>query len=193
MNRAIGLTLLTLILSAGCPKNESGSGNGESAAAPGPDQAQPAIPLDLPDSDVVVTYPLPPDLDAREESHQRMVRSLAEINSRVPDENRYLGSQDARQLREKIAALPSDANARDRVQLYLQLGAADLRLGRERPAIQSLTAAYDLLNSDQQQAAGGKSATADAAFQLGVAYMRLAGDEQRRQGRKHDSQGIPIL
>ena len=192
MNRAIGLTLLTLILAAGCPKNESGSGNGESAAAPGPDQAQPAIPLDLPDSDVVVTYPLPPDLDAREESHQRMVRSLAEINSRVPDENRYLGSQDARQLREKIAALPSDANARDRVQLYLQLGAADLRLGRERPAIQSLTAAYDLLNSDQQQAAGGKSATADAAFQLGVAYMRLAETENCCQRNTPDSCIIPI-
>jgi hypothetical protein len=101
--------------------------------------------------------------------HQRMVEALAAIRDRTADEHPYLGEFRARELRAAV-----DGGARD-WRTRLELGRAELGLGREREGIGILETV--LADLDAGQIDGDTNARAAVLFHLGVASMRLAETE----------------
>ena len=107
---------------------------------------------------------------SQEESHQKMVALLAEVRAQNLDENPYQGEGQLRQLEDQLQALPDAAPVQDRIRLHFRLGIAELFLGRERRALDHLTAAEEML-------AGQHSVPAQVVneihFRLGLAWLRL--------------------
>jgi len=77
--------------------------------------------------------------------HQKMLDLLRDIRDRAPVEHFWLGEVQARALRAQAAELRPDQDDFTRFDLYLKLGEAEQRLGREQEAIDYLTKAYELL------------------------------------------------
>ena len=107
---------------------------------------------------------------SQEESHQKMVALLAEVRAQNLDENPYQGEGQLRQLEDQLQALTDAAPVQDRIRLYFRLGIAELFLGRERRALDHLTAAEEML-------AGQHSVPSEVVneihFRLGLAWLRL--------------------
>ena len=107
---------------------------------------------------------------SQEESHRKMVALLAEVRAQNLDDNPYQGEGQLRQLEDQLQTLPDAAPAQDRIRLHFRLGIAELFLGRERRAIDHLTAAEEML-------AGQHSVPAQVVneihFRLGLAWLRL--------------------
>ncbi|MEM7351754.1 MAG: FG-GAP-like repeat-containing protein [Acidobacteriota bacterium] len=101
--------------------------------------------------------------------HQRMVAALEAIRQASPQQNVYVGDAKARHLRRQVAQA-ANRTAQEQAQLRLELGNAELRLGREHEAIRQLQRALALLpaleTADQKLAL-------EIRFRLGVAYLRL--------------------
>lgn len=106
-----------------------------------------------------------PQQATRSPGHLRMVSRLADIQSRVAEKNLWLGDRAVRQVEAKLAELPDEPSA-TKAKLLLRLGVEELRLGRERRAIEHCSAALNMISADQT--------TKDlATFWLGVCFMRL--------------------
>ncbi|MXX37344.1 MAG: CRTAC1 family protein, partial [Gemmatimonadetes bacterium] len=107
---------------------------------------------------------------SQQESHRKMVALLAEVRAQNLDDNPYQGEGQLRQLEDQLQALPDAAPVQDRIRLHFRLGIAELFLGRERRAIDHLTAAEEML-------AGQHSVPAQVVneihFRLGLAWLRL--------------------
>ncbi len=107
---------------------------------------------------------------SQEESHRKMVALLAEVRAQNLDDNPYQGEGQLRQLEDQLQALTDAALVQDRIRLHFRLGIAELFLGRERRAIEYLTAAEEML-------AGQHSVPAQVVneihFRLGLAWLRL--------------------
>ena len=101
--------------------------------------------------------------------HQRMVDALAAIRDRTADEHPYLGDFRVRELRAAVAGGASDWRTR------LELGRAELGLGREREGIAAIESA--LADLDAGAIEGDTNARAALLYYLGVASMRLAETE----------------
>jgi hypothetical protein len=100
-----------------------------------------------------------------------MVAALKDIERRTPDENWLTGDKQARSLRRQVASPAPQAPLATLCGTYYRLGLAELQLGREREAIDALTAAYRML-PDFKGRLDPKD-TFNVIFYLGVGYMRL--------------------
>ena len=127
---------------------------------------QPDLPPNPPAD--VGEQPAPAQLDS-EAGHRKMLAVLADIAERTDGENPYLGNADVEKLRADVAALGVDATPKERWQLHLSSGLAELRVGNERRAIAQLEKSRELIPAAELERPWGSIAN----FQLGVAYMRL--------------------
>ena len=107
---------------------------------------------------------------SQEESHQKMVALLAEVRAQNLAENPYQGEGQLRQLEDQLQALTDAAPVQDRIRLYFRLGIAELFLGRERRALDHLTAAEEML-ADQHSVPS--EVVNEIHFRLGLAWLRL--------------------
>ncbi len=105
-----------------------------------------------------------------EESHQRMLAALREVQERTYRENLWQGEGAADVARNRLAALAADADPEARWQALLDVAHQELRLGNEEESIAKYEAAYALL----PRLAGTVSAEdrARSVFRLGVAWLR---------------------
>ena len=102
--------------------------------------------------------------------HQRMLRLLQQIADGTPDNNIYLGETTARALRKQLAVLPPDTSNWMKLQLRMQLGQEELRLGHEAEAITHFRSGLLLIQTNRDEAP--PELVAESTFWLGVAYMR---------------------
>jgi hypothetical protein len=77
--------------------------------------------------------------------HARMVALLREIAGRTNDENLWVGDREARELRQRLAAMPADAPAETRWLVQSRLGICEGWLGNFDDATRHLNAAHELL------------------------------------------------
>ncbi len=115
------------------------------------------------------------DVDLREaedRSHRRMIEALDRVALETSETNDYLGTKKLRGLRAQLKALTAEASPRERWSLLVQLGEAQLKLGREDAAVNSFTTAYTMLpevNQDIQL-----EEFLFLALRTGVAFLRVA-------------------
>ena len=107
---------------------------------------------------------------SQEESHEKMVALLAAVRAQNLDDNPYQGEGQLRQLEDQLQALPDSAPVQDRIRLHFRLGIAELFLGRERRAIDHLTAAKEMLSGQHSVPA---QVVNEIRFRLGLAWLRL--------------------
>ena len=108
--------------------------------------------------------------------HVRMLALLDDIARTSQDDHPYLGRAAVRQAEGELAALSSGNPAEARQEKLLALrraGEARLRIGDERQAIDHLSLLHALVRQDSAETRDA----ADAAFALGVAYLRLGETE----------------
>ncbi len=119
-----------------------------------------------------------------------MLELLREIRDRSPFEHYWLGERDAPELRDRAAALRLDASDFNRFELFLKLGEAEQRLGREREAIDYLSRAYHLIPKVQHELDEGIDFR--VIFDLAFAYMRFGETQNCALGNNADSCLLPI-
>ena len=108
----------------------------------------------------------PPERSA---GHQRMLALLQQIADDTPDGHPYIGDRQARELRDRLNALPATAPAANRWRLMIQLAEEELRLGNEAEAIRLFAGALELVPETEENRAGINFNN----YRLGVAYLRL--------------------
>jgi hypothetical protein len=123
-------------------------------------------------------------------SHRKMVELLRDIRSRTSVEHFWLNDENARQLREQAAALRPDASDFTRFELFLKLGEAEQRVGRERDAIENLTRAYELLPNVERDLEEG--VVPRVIFNLGLSHMRFGETQNCALDNNADSCLLPI-
>ncbi len=77
--------------------------------------------------------------------HQRMVALLREIAGRTDDEHSWIGDKEARELRQRLAALTPDAPVEERWMIQARLGVCEGWLGNFDDATRQLSSAHELL------------------------------------------------
>lgn len=200
MNRTISAGVLLMLIVAGCQSEEHDSGRPRFEIDLLTEDAQPRSAATAAQQNTTAKVAPGPGSAVSDElrrlspeaSHRLMVKTLQEIDARLPDENPYLGDLEARRLRRQIASLPSGTSELQRYRLCFQLGREELRLGAERAAIDQLTTAFRLLASSEVQTAVGQDGIAELAFELGVAWMRFAETANCCQRNTPDSCIVPI-
>ena len=93
-----------------------------------------------------------------------MLQALKDVRARSETENIYTGRDVLSGTREELRSLEPGTQARAEARLQLAVGKDELRLGNNENAIEHLKASHKL---------SGESGT-ETAFQLAVAYMRVA-------------------
>jgi hypothetical protein len=132
----------------------------------------------------------PAKADDAAAGHARMVATLADVARRAPDENVWIGDQQARAFRSLAADPAFLATPRRRWSVFRTLGFHELRLGNDEAAIAAYQRAWDEVPSL------GTSVHADdqtrTLFDLAVAHLRL-GESQNCVAR-HTSESciVPI-
>jgi len=129
-------------------------------------------------------------LYAQTPGHQRMLELLEDIRDRAPMEHYWLNDRQARELRARASELRADAPDFNRFELFLKLGEAEQRLGREREAIDYLSRAYDLLPRVEHELDEG--IVPRVIFNLGFAHMRFGETQNCALGNNADSCLLPI-
>jgi hypothetical protein len=105
-----------------------------------------------------------------EESHQRMLAALRDVQQRTYQENLWQGEGAADVARNRLAALGADGDPVERWKALLDAGHQELRLGNEKESIARYEEAYALLRG-----LAGKISDEDRArtvFRLAVAWLR---------------------
>jgi len=125
-----------------------------------------------------------------EESHQRMLALLRDVERRTDEENLYLGDRPLREARAALEALGADADPLERCRRLRDLGLAELNLANEEEAIARLGEAEALLPR-----LAGRMPEAEAQeirFRLGVAWLRRG--ESQNCALRHNAESciLPI-
>ncbi len=110
------------------------------------------------------------------DSHQRMLATLKEIESRTADENEYLGDGKARRLQQHLTTLPASAHPMQKLQLMWHLGEAQLQIGSTEQAIETFNSCEELLPGVASFLDDTQQIRDDLNFKLAVASLRLAED-----------------
>jgi hypothetical protein len=106
------------------------------------------------------------------ESHERMLRELAEVAKKARDENNFLEDRSLREARAKLDSLGPSASSNDVWQAKFALALPAYRLGHEQEAIDLFEEL--LATIDGSAAARNPSNKPKLMFQLGEAYLRHA-------------------
>ena len=120
--------------------------------------------------------------------HQRMLALLQQVADETPDTNSYLGDGAARQLRERLSALPATDIGTNRWRLMVQLAEEELHLGNENEAIRLFTGARDLVPDID----ANRTILNYNTYRLGVAYMRLAETQNCAQHPNAEACILPL-
>ncbi len=124
------------------------------------------------------------------ESHERMLKTLADIAKRTPDDNPWLGDKEARRLRPIVASIDDNSITAPQWWDLFRLGVEELRLGHERRAVELLVRVVELHPSVAPAVpARWLNVT---RFRLGVAYIRLAETENCCQRSLPESCTLPL-
>ena len=102
--------------------------------------------------------------------HQRMLALLQQVADETPDTHPYIGDRLARQLREKLNALPATERSTNRWRLTVRLAEEELHLGNEAEAIRLFVDARDTVPDID----ANRLVLNYANYRLGVAYLRMA-------------------
>ena len=110
-------------------------------------------------------------------SHDRMLALLRETAVLTLGDHPILGDKLARELRPRVARARFDGSsspaAEQAIKLYSLLGKEELRLGNIDQAIEHLSAAYRGRKLSDREGRASPQEVAEAAYSLGIAYMRL--------------------
>lgn len=110
------------------------------------------------------------DSPAVADGHQRMLALLERIRERTPDEHLFLGDAVVRDAQYQLANLDANAPLSERFTLLCRLGSNELRLGRNKEAVEHLKAAYDMLPKLRGQISTVMEES--VIFGLAMAYLR---------------------
>ena len=185
-----GLLVALVCLFTGCdsgagdgPGDGPGDGTGDGTVhGPGDARANQQNKVQGPQSQIALTA---------EQSHQQMVERLAAIVARVPEENRYFGDREYRQMKQLASRGQEDIRG---LGALMEFGHRCLKLGKEREAIGAYSDAYKLLENlkpglPEEQA---ESYLGNVSFWLGMSYLRLGETENCCQRNTPDSCILPI-
>ncbi len=131
-----------------------------------------------------------PEVPAMTAGHRKMLQALQTIRDRSPEESILVGDAEARRLREALRSLPVTTQPEERTAVHFLLGLAELKLGREREAIDRLSEAANRLRAAQGNVR--PEAFNETVFQLGVAYMRLGETQNCCRRNTPESCIVPI-
>ena len=126
-----------------------------------------------------------------EQSHRLMLRVLEQLKAKVPD-HKYLGDAMAQKLRRVTTVFPDGLDDIDRTALLIELGLAELRLGNELEAIESLDRAAEFLRGAEGEEELIQDANLQLSLEMGIAYMRLAETQNCCQRNTPESCILPI-
>ena len=122
--------------------------------------------------------------------HRRMLELLGDLRDRAPEEHYWLNDREARALRQRAAELRPDAPDFIRFELFLKLGEAEQRAGREREAIDAFSRAYELLPEVEHELDDG--VVPRVIFNLGFAHMRWGETQNCAFNHSPESCLLPI-
>ena len=123
------------------------------------------------------------------ESHRRMIGVLNQIRLRVPQENAALGDAGLRNTLDQLATMPR-TDSPQRFELLTIAGALHIRLGETEQGIRKYQEAYEMASR-----AGDKvppEVLVRLEYSMGIAYLRLAENENCVEGHNADSCLLPI-
>ena len=106
-------------------------------------------------------------------SHARMVELLAATAEDARENSSLLSDRELRKLRAQLAALPPDASPRTTLPIQLELAERELQLGNLQTGIEALSFYHRELERLRREGRVRDSAVVNAAYRLGIAYMRL--------------------
>lgn len=131
------------------------------------------------------------EAEALAAGHARMLAILARDDAIAKESNLHLGEQVVRDLRTKVAAIPTGQREVERFQLLIRLGTEELRMGRVDESIATYDAAIAVLD----RAGPGTPAVtiAEVHFQRGTAHLRSGEDRNCCRKRTPGSCILPIL
>ncbi|MEX1229967.1 MAG: FG-GAP-like repeat-containing protein [Planctomycetaceae bacterium] len=130
-----------------------------------------------------------PDKTA-ETGHERMVALLDVIRRRTSTENNYLGDRPLADAQLELSMQESRNNDRGRMRALAKIGAHELRLGKNKQAVEHLQRAYELLPEVRQHVS--KSFAESIVLGLAVAYLRLGETENCIHCQTGESCILPI-
>ena len=125
------------------------------------------------------------------DGHQRMLAVLDDVRQRSATENPYFDFAVLAREERELAALPTDTPPARRYLLTATAGKHQLRLGRNREAVEHLLEAYDLWHKMQDPAVAQKRSE-EPLLQLAVAYLRLGETTNCVHGHNPESCILPI-
>lgn len=124
------------------------------------------------------------------DSHERMVRLLAEIANRAEDENIFVGSRLARAKRAELKALSPATPKLKRWLATYQLAKAELLLGNEARSIGLMSEAMELIRDDPNEIK--PEILQQFYFDTAVAYLRWGESQNCCRQQIPDSCIVPI-
>ncbi len=156
----------------------------------GQDQDSSSQPMPSTQSEAV--SPAPPVLS----SHARMLALLQRTAVQPLRDHPILGNRAARKLRRRLAELrPVQAPhlpSASTTSVYAQLGKAELRLGNLDRGIEHLTTVHQQQKQLSREGIVSPEATTEAAYRLGIAYMRLGETQNCCNSNSAESCLLPI-
>jgi len=130
------------------------------------------------------------------DGHAYMLGLLAKNAERVKRENQYLSDKEARALRQQLqklkAVATSDAPLLTTLSLHGRLGNVELQLGNLDQGIEHLATSLDGYRQLNRKKGVFQAKILDAAYILGVAYMRRGETRNCCQRNSPDSCILPI-
>ncbi len=129
-------------------------------------------------------------VENQDPGHIAMKEELAEIARQSAEDHPFIGTRKVREMRSLLGVqgyaegLGIDSEWR----FFLDLGVAELRLGREEKAIEMLEKALTLAPNTSRQAFAAKT----THYQLGIAWMRFGETQNCCQRNTPDSCIVPI-
>ena len=128
--------------------------------------------------------------------HSQMVAFLQQIAAITPREHPYLGDSAARELRQQLTELSAVSSPRADLEtlldLHAQLGEEELRLDNLEEGIDHLATVYRQRKQLNTQGNVSPKLVAQAAYRLGIAYMRLGETQNCCQRNSLESCLLPI-
>jgi hypothetical protein len=125
------------------------------------------------------------------DGHQRMLSVLEDIKQRSATENPYFDFDVLEREQSELASLAADAPTDKRYLLTSIVGKHELRLGRNREAVEHLLEAYDLWTKMHDSAAA-RIMSAEPLLQVAIAYLRLGETTNCVHGHNPESCILPI-
>ena len=124
---------------------------------------------------------------ASQDSHNRMLDTLAKIKADIPTQNFFLGDADLIDLQTQLDAQPEHAYAM-RGALLFEIGSKNVFLGQTSQGIQQQKAAFDLL----RQAEVPQGVFDKLFFSIGVSHLRKAENDNCIDAHTAESCIFPI-